>query len=118
MTLPRPDVIFTHESDLDGFVAGILLHRLARHLFGGKIALEAHHYNYWKQRDLREKSAWATDLAFETTRNLAANVTRTSWVRDYLVIPWPRMNSYTEIVADGVGFIDGNDGGPRFDGGG
>lgn len=66
MTLPRPDVIFTHESDLDGFIAGILLQRLARHLFGSNIALEAHHYNYWKQRDLREKSAWATDLAFET----------------------------------------------------
>lgn len=65
MTLPKPDVIFTHESDLDGFVAGILLHRLARHLYGTNIPLEAHHYNYWKQRDLREKAAWATDFTFE-----------------------------------------------------
>ena len=66
MTLPKPDVIFTHESDLDGFVAGILLHRLARHLYGINVPLEAHHYNYWKQRDLREKAAWATDFTFET----------------------------------------------------
>src|SRR3954464_15428184 len=41
-----------------------------------------------------------TDLTFETTRNLATNAARTSWVRDYLVIPWPRMNSYTEVVAE------------------
>ncbi len=54
-----------------------------------------------------------TDLTFETTRNLATNAARISWVRDYLVIPWPRMNSYTEVVAEGVGFVDGNDGGPR-----
>ena len=66
MTLPKPDVIFTHESDLDGFVAGVLLHRLARHLYGTNVPLEAHHYNYWKQRDFRERAAWATDFAFET----------------------------------------------------
>ncbi len=65
MTLPKPDVIFTHESDLDGFVAGILLQRLAKKLFGNNVPLEAHHYNYWKQRDLREKAAWATDFSFE-----------------------------------------------------
>jgi oligoribonuclease NrnB/cAMP/cGMP phosphodiesterase (DHH superfamily) len=28
--------------------------------------LEAYHYNFWKQRDLREKSAWVTDFTFET----------------------------------------------------
>jgi len=66
MTLPKPDLIFTHESDLDGFIAGILLQRLAKKLFGTTVPLEAHHYNYWKQRDLREKAAWATDFAFET----------------------------------------------------
>ena len=65
INLPRPEVIFTHESDLDGFVGGILLHRLAKKLFGANVPLEAHHYNYWKQRDLREKSAWVTDFAFE-----------------------------------------------------
>ncbi len=63
--LPRPDVIITHESDLDGLVAGVLLQRLARHLFHIDVRLEAYHYNFWKQRDLRERSAWVTDLAFE-----------------------------------------------------
>src|SRR3954468_15309561 len=63
--LPRPDVIITHESDLDGWVAGVLLQRLARKLFGGEVRLEAYNYNYWKQRDLRERSGWITDLTFE-----------------------------------------------------
>ena len=30
MALPQPDVILTHESDLDGLVAGVLLQRLAK----------------------------------------------------------------------------------------
>lgn len=63
--LPHPDVIITHESDLDGFVAGFLLQRLGRKLFNKDIPVEAYHYNFWKQRDLREKSAWVTDLTFE-----------------------------------------------------
>jgi nanoRNase/pAp phosphatase (c-di-AMP/oligoRNAs hydrolase) len=58
-------VIFTHESDLDGLVAGVLLQRLARKLFNTDVALEAYHYNPWKQRELREKTAWVTDLTFE-----------------------------------------------------
>ncbi len=65
LTLPKPEVIITHESDLDGFLSGLLLQRLARHLFGADVRLEAFHYNYWKQRDLREKSAWVTDFTFE-----------------------------------------------------
>lgn len=64
-SLPRPEVILTHESDLDGLVAGVLLQRLARKLHGGEVRLEACNYNYWKQRDLREKAAWVTDMAFE-----------------------------------------------------
>jgi oligoribonuclease NrnB/cAMP/cGMP phosphodiesterase (DHH superfamily) len=64
-SLPRPEVILTHESDLDGLVAGVLLQRLARKLFGAEIRIEACNYNYWKQRELRERSAWVTDLAFE-----------------------------------------------------
>src|ERR1700722_3694260 len=63
--LPKPDVILTHESDLDGLVAGVLLQRLARKLFGTEIPLEALHYNNWKQREPRERSAWVTDLNFE-----------------------------------------------------
>jgi oligoribonuclease NrnB/cAMP/cGMP phosphodiesterase (DHH superfamily) len=64
-SLPKPDVIITHESDLDGLVAGVLLQRLARKLFNTDIPLEAYHYNNWRQRDLRERSGWVTDLNFE-----------------------------------------------------
>jgi oligoribonuclease NrnB/cAMP/cGMP phosphodiesterase (DHH superfamily) len=64
-SLPRPEVILTHESDLDGLVAGVLLQRLARRLFHTDVRLEAYNYNYWKQRELRERSGWVTDLAFE-----------------------------------------------------
>jgi len=63
--LPRPDVIITHESDLDGLVAGVLLKRLAKKLFGDDVRLEAYHYNFWKQREPREKAGWVTDLTFE-----------------------------------------------------
>jgi oligoribonuclease NrnB/cAMP/cGMP phosphodiesterase (DHH superfamily) len=63
--LPRPDVILTHESDLDGLVAGVLLQRLAQKMFGGEIPLEAYHYHTWRQREPREKAAWVTDLTFE-----------------------------------------------------
>ena len=63
--LPRPDVIITHESDLDGLVAGVLLQRLARKMFDTEVRLEAYNYNYWKQRELRERSGWITDLTFE-----------------------------------------------------
>ena len=65
MQLPMPDVVITHESDLDGLLAGVLLQRLARKLFDTDVRLEAYHYNLWKQRELREKSAWVTDFTFE-----------------------------------------------------
>jgi len=64
--LPQPDVILTHESDLDGLVAGVLLQRLAKKLFGVEVRLEAWNYNGWRNRPMTEKSAWVTDLVFET----------------------------------------------------
>ena len=64
-SLPRPEVIITHESDLDGLVAGVLLQRLAQKLFNADVRLEAYHYNNWRQRELREKSGWIADLTFE-----------------------------------------------------
>jgi oligoribonuclease NrnB/cAMP/cGMP phosphodiesterase (DHH superfamily) len=64
-SLPRPEVIITHESDLDGLVSGVLLQRLARKMFEADVRLEAYHYNNWRQRDLREKSGWIADLTFE-----------------------------------------------------
>jgi hypothetical protein len=74
MSLPKPDAIFTHESDLDGLVAGVLLRRLANQLHGGDFALHAYHYSGWKQRDMREKAAWVTDMAFE------ARLDKPGWV--------------------------------------
>jgi oligoribonuclease NrnB/cAMP/cGMP phosphodiesterase (DHH superfamily) len=65
MNLPRPEVILTHESDLDGLVAGLLLQRLAGRLFAVNVRLEAYHYNNWRLRDPRETSAWICDLSFE-----------------------------------------------------
>src|SRR5882762_6951349 len=64
-SLPRPDVIITHESDLDGLLAGVLLQRLAQKLFNAEVPLEAYHYHTWRQRELREKSGWVTDLNLE-----------------------------------------------------
>ena len=72
--LPQPEVILTHESDLDGLVAGVLLQTLAKALFGTEIPLEAFHYNNWKLRELRERAAWVTDLNFE------ARLDRPDWV--------------------------------------
>jgi hypothetical protein len=43
----------------------VLLKRLAKSLFNTEVRLEAYNYNYWKQRDLRERSGWITDLTFE-----------------------------------------------------
>jgi oligoribonuclease NrnB/cAMP/cGMP phosphodiesterase (DHH superfamily) len=65
MELPKPDIIFTHESDLDGLVAGLMLQKLAKKLYNRDVPLEAHHYNYWKTRELREKAAWVTDFSYE-----------------------------------------------------
>lgn len=44
----------------------MLLQRLAQKLHGEPVRLEAYHYNYWKLRDCRERTAWVTDLTFET----------------------------------------------------
>jgi hypothetical protein len=50
---------------LDGLLSGVLLQRLARQLFEADIPLEAYHYHTWRQRELREKAGWVTDLNFE-----------------------------------------------------
>ena len=72
--LSRPEVILTHESDLDGLVAGVLLRRLARKLFEMNTPLEAYHYNSWRGRELRESAAWVCDLSFE------ARLDKANWV--------------------------------------
>lgn len=66
IALPKPELILTHESDLDGMISGVLLQRLAKKLFGLDVRMEAHHYNFWRQRELREAAAWVADFCFET----------------------------------------------------
>ena len=65
IALPKPEVILTHESDLDGLLSGLLLRRLARQLFDTDVPLQAYHNHNWRQRSLPEKSAWVSDLTFE-----------------------------------------------------
>jgi oligoribonuclease NrnB/cAMP/cGMP phosphodiesterase (DHH superfamily) len=65
VSLPKPEVILTHESDLDGMVSGVLLQRLARKIFDTEVPLQAYHYNVWRQREPKEASAWVCDLSFE-----------------------------------------------------
>lgn len=72
--LPKPEVILTHESDLDGLLSGLLLRRLARHVFNAEIQLQAFHNHNWRQRGLPEKSAWVCDLNFE------ARLDKPNWV--------------------------------------
>lgn len=74
LSLPKPEVICTHESDLDGFVSGLLLQRLARAMFNEEIPLEAFHNHNWRQRSLTEKAAWICDLSFDT------RLDRANWV--------------------------------------
>jgi len=72
--LPKPEIVLTHESDLDGLVSGVLLQRLARHLYDLAVPLEAHHYNTWRQREPKENAAWVCDLSFE------ARLDKRNWV--------------------------------------
>jgi nanoRNase/pAp phosphatase (c-di-AMP/oligoRNAs hydrolase) len=65
VSLTKPDVIYTHESDLDGLVSGLLLQNLAERLFEARPRLLAFHNQNWKQRPLQERTAWVTDLSFE-----------------------------------------------------
>jgi nanoRNase/pAp phosphatase (c-di-AMP/oligoRNAs hydrolase) len=74
VSLPKPEIILTHESDLDGLVSGVLLQRLARALFNAEIPLEANHYHTWRQREPRENAAWVCDLSFEP------RLDRANWV--------------------------------------
>ena len=62
--LPQPQVVITHESDLDGFVSGHLLQRLANHLFDQQTLLQAWNYSNFDRRPLRENCAWVCDLNF------------------------------------------------------
>ena len=72
--LPQPQVVITHESDLDGFVSGHLLQRLANHLFDQQTLLQAWNYTNFERRPLREKCAWVCDL------NFSKHMDRDNWL--------------------------------------
>jgi oligoribonuclease NrnB/cAMP/cGMP phosphodiesterase (DHH superfamily) len=74
LSLSKPEVIFTHESDLDGLVSGLLLKRLARKLFDLDVPLEAYHNHNWRQRSFNERAAWVCDLALD------GRLDRSGWV--------------------------------------
>ncbi len=63
--LTKPDVILTHESDLDGLLSAVLLKRLAQKLYSVETEIKAFHYNEWKQRQMNELAAWVSDFSFE-----------------------------------------------------
>jgi len=63
--LPKPEIVITHESDLDGLLAGLLCQRLARHLYQAAVPLQSIHNHQWRQRPLPEQNAWVCDLAFD-----------------------------------------------------
>jgi hypothetical protein len=63
--LPKPDVILTHESDLDGLLAGLLCRLLAQRLFGERVPIQTYHNHNWRHRQPAEASGWICDLAFE-----------------------------------------------------
>jgi oligoribonuclease NrnB/cAMP/cGMP phosphodiesterase (DHH superfamily) len=100
-SLPRPEVIITHESDLDGLVAGVLLQRLARKLFNCQVRLEAYQYNNWRQRELRERSGWITDLTFE------ARLDKPNWaIIDHHATEVPAKNaSFIHDVTKSAGLL-------------
>lgn len=91
--LPRPQVILTHESDLDGLLAGLLCQRLCRAWFDAEVPLVAYHTHAWRQRQLLEPSAWVCDLAFEP------RLDRLNWV----VIdhhPFEGKPEYAQLIHD------------------
>lgn len=61
--LAKPEVILTHESDLDGLVAGVLLKRLARAMFNADVPLVAYHTGEWASRKFHESTGWVADLS-------------------------------------------------------
>ena len=63
--LPKPEIIITHDGDLDGLLSGMLLQKLSATLYGEEVRLLGYQTHAWHSRCLRENSAWVSDLAFE-----------------------------------------------------
>jgi hypothetical protein len=71
---PKPVVIFTHESDLDGFLSSLLLEKLAMLWFNETVPIEAYQNDAWQKRTLIEKAAWVSDFTFDS------RIDRPNWV--------------------------------------
>ena len=63
--LSKPEIIITHDGDLDGVLSGMLLQKLSATLYGEEVRLLAYQTHAWHSRCLRESAAWVSDLAFE-----------------------------------------------------
>ena len=63
--LPKPEIIVTHDGDLDGLLSGMLLQKLSGVLYGEEVRLLGYQTQAWHSRCLRENAAWVSDLAFE-----------------------------------------------------
>ena len=72
--LPKPEIIITHDGDLDGLLSGMLLQKLSATLYGEEVRLLAYQTHAWHSRCLRENAAWVSDLAFESRMD------RVNWV--------------------------------------
>jgi oligoribonuclease NrnB/cAMP/cGMP phosphodiesterase (DHH superfamily) len=70
----EPEIIFTHESDLDGFVSSLLLKNLAAHLYNVDVPIKAYGYDNWKNRAMNEHRAWVCDLGPD------ARIDKTNWL--------------------------------------
>ena len=70
----QPDIIFTHESDLDGFVSGCLLQRLAKALFNVDVPVEPLSSSPWGSLKRYPQKAWVCDLSFD------AKLDRPGWM--------------------------------------
>ena len=63
--LPKPEIIVTHDGDLDGLLSGMLLQKLSGVLYGEEVRLLGYQNQAWHSRCLRENAAWVSDMAFE-----------------------------------------------------
>ena len=61
---PEPEIIFSHESDLDGFLSGCLLQRLCTILYDREVPLEPLSASPWTTLKRFPERAWVSDLSF------------------------------------------------------
>ena len=65
MELLKPEVIITHESDLDGLLSGVLLQRLAKKLFNTTCRSKPIITTSGNSATCARRPAWVADFTFE-----------------------------------------------------